>query len=87
MLLLGVRLQYMELPEYKFNRFNFNPTDANSKEYIFGYDYQKISMASLKYGDRETNILLSGNNTQIVNAELFSPDEQNDILGYLAWFR
>ena len=84
---LGVRLQYMELPEYKFNRFNFNPTDANSKEYIFGYDYQKISMASLKYGDRETNILLSGNNTQIVNAELFSPDEQNDILGYLAWFR
>ena len=44
-------------------------------------------MVSLKYGDRETNILLSGNNTQIVNAELFSPDEQNDILGYLAWFR
>lgn len=84
---LGVLLQYMELPEYKLNRFNFDPVNKKSTEFIFGYDYQKPSIVSLKYGERETNILLSGNDTQIMEPNLFTPEEQNDILGYLAWFR
>ena len=83
----GVLLQYMELPEYKLNRFNFDPVNKKSTEFIFGYDYQKPSIVSLKYGERETNILLSGNDTQIMEPNLFTPEEQNDILGYLAWFR
>src|SRR5574344_1881848 len=86
---LGVLLQAMELPTYKYSRFNINPLekDNTKNEFIFGYDYQRSSFVTVKYMKKESSILLSGNDTKIMNEDLFTDDEKNDILGYLAWFR
>jgi lipoteichoic acid synthase len=86
---LGVLLQAMELPTYKYSRFNINPLekDKTKNEFIFGYDYQRSSFVTVKYMNKESSILLSGNDTKIMNEDLFTDDEKNDILGYLAWFR
>lgn len=85
---LGVLLQYMQLPKFKYNRFNFNPSDPNNtQEYIFGYDYKKISSVSIIKGTKEAKILLSGDDSHIMPEGLFTPEEEQSILGFLAWFR
>lgn len=58
---LGVLLQAMELPTYKYSRFNINPLekDKTKNEFIFGYDYQRSSFVTVKYMNKESSILLS----------------------------
>ncbi|MGN1394675.1 MAG: LTA synthase family protein [Succinivibrionaceae bacterium] len=86
---LGSILQYLELPEYKYNQYNINPFDnsENKSELIFGYDYQKFSLLAVKHKQKEAYVMLSGNDSEFLNKNIFTEEEQNEILGFIAWFR
>ncbi len=84
---LGVMLEYLMLPVYSQNRFQINPlVDHNSSEYIIHYDDAKINVVDVKYGDKEDEILLDGDQTRFEGSS-FSKYEQDLILGYLSWMR
>ena len=85
---LGVMLQYLQLPRFKYNKFNFIPTNPNDhQEYIFGYDYKKSASVSILKGDKEAKILLSGDDSKVEPNGIFTIEEEQDILGFLGWFR
>lgn len=84
---LGVLLQYLELPEYKMNKFNVNPLQDDDSELIFGYDYDRISYITIKKDERRATIVLDGDDSEFLEKDAFSDDEMNDILGYIATFR
>ncbi|MGN1394669.1 MAG: LTA synthase family protein [Succinivibrionaceae bacterium] len=84
---LGVMLQYLELPQYKYNQFNVNPlVDEDKSEIIFGYDYDKVSFLSVKHGEKKGDILLNGDDTEFLRGD-FSKEEQEKILGFISYFR
>jgi hypothetical protein len=84
---LGVMLEYLMLPNYYQNKYQINPlVDRNSNEYVFHYDDQKINTVNIKYGAKEDEILLDGDQTRFMGSS-FTEDEQNLALGYLSWIR
>ena len=84
---LGVMLEYLMLPKYYQNKYQINPlVERNSNEYVFHYDDQKINTVNIKYGAKEDEILLDGDQTRFMGSS-FTEDEQNLALGYLSWIR
>lgn len=84
---LGILLQYLELPTYKKNKFNINPLTEDSSEIIFGYDFEKMTFIFVKNGDRQATVILNGDDSEFIEKDIFSKNEMNDILGYIATFR
>ncbi|WP_406037613.1 LTA synthase family protein [Succinimonas sp.] len=85
---LGVLLQYLELPTYKFNQFNTNPLVDNAKpEIIFGYDFGAMTYLEVKKDDRSNTIILDGDDSYFKDDNIFTPEEMDEILGYVAYFR
>ncbi len=85
---LGVMLQDLMLPNYKMNRFNVNPLrDNNKSEILFGYDFSRPNRLSVRFGDKNTDIILNGDESSFKQEDVFTPEEQKQILGYLAWFK
>ena len=85
---LGVLLQYLELPTYKFNQFNTNPLIENPKpEIIFGYDFGAMTYLEVKKDDRSNTIVLDGDDSYFKDDNIFTPEEMDEILGYVAYFR
>ncbi len=84
---LGVLLQYLELPKYKKHKFNINPLVDDSPELIFGYEFEKMTFISVKQGDRQATVILDGDNSEFIEKDVFSEEEMDDILGYIATFR
>ena len=85
---LGVLLQYLELPTYKFNQFNTNPLIENPKpEIIFGYDFGAMTYLEVKKDDRSNTIILDGDDSYFKDDNIFTPEEMDEILGYVAYFR
>ncbi len=84
---LGVLLQYLELPKYKKHKFNINPLVDDSPELIFGYEFEKMTFFSIKQGDRQATVILDGDNSEFIEKDVFSEEEMDDILGYIATFR
>ncbi len=85
---LGVLLQYLELPTYKFNQFNTNPLIDNPKpEIIFGYDFGAMTYLEVKKDDRSNTIVLDGDDSYFKHDNIFTPEEMDEILGYVAYFR
>lgn len=84
---LGVMLEYLMLPKYYQNKYQINPlVDRNSNEYVFHYDDQKINTVNIKYGSKEDEILLDGDQTRFLGND-FTNDEKELALGYLSWIR
>lgn len=85
---LGILLQYLELPSYRYNQFNTNPllSDANS-EIIFGYDISAVSYLYVKDKNKNDTIILNGDNSSFKNNNIFTEEEMNKILGYISYFR
>ena len=84
---LGVMLEYLMLPKYYQNKYQINPlVDRNSNEYVFHYDDQKINTFNIKYGSKEDEILLDGDQTRFLGND-FTNDEKELALGYLSWIR
>ena len=84
---LGVMLEYLMLPKYYQNKYQINPlVDSNSNEYVFHYDDQKINTVNIKYGSKEDEILLDGDQTRFLGND-FTNDEKELALGYLSWIR
>lgn len=84
---LGVMLEYLMLPVYYKNKFQINPiTEQNQNEYIFHYDDNSINKVYIKYGNKVDEILLDGDQTRFLGSD-FSPQEQQQVLGYLSWVR
>ncbi len=89
---LGVLLQYLKLPTYKYNKFNTNPLDLENKdiskyELVVGYDYQKLNEISYKYKGTEGDIIILGNKSEFVDKDNLLEKDQQDILGFIATFR
>ena len=85
---LGVLLQYLELPTYKFNQFNTNPLIDNAEsEIIFGYDFGAMTYLEVKKDDRSNTIILDGDDSYFKDDNIFTPEEMDEILGYVAYFR
>lgn len=87
---LGVILQYLNLPEYKYSKFNVNPFNNkdNKSEILFGYDYEQINKIHVKHKNRLSTVIMNGNDSVFENENnLFTDEEVNDILGYISWFR
>ena len=75
------------LPKYYQNKYQINPlVDHNSNEYVFHYDDQKINTVNIKFGAKEDEILLDGDQSRFLGNE-FSSDEKELALGYLSWIR
>ena len=84
---LGVMLEYLMLPKYYQNKYQINPlVDHNSNEYVFHYDDQKINTVNIKFGSKEDEILLDGDQTRFLG-NAFSSEEKDIALGYLSWIR
>ena len=87
---LGVILQYLNLPEYKYSKFNVNPFNnkENNSEILFAYDYSQMNKLQVKHKSRLSTIIMNGNETVFENEnKLFTDEEVDDILGYISWFR
>ena len=87
---LGVILQYLNLSEYKYSKFNVNPFNnkENNSEILFGYDFSQINKLQVKHKSRLSTVIMNGNDTVFEDEKnQFSDDEVNDILGYISWFR
>lgn len=84
---LGVMLEYLMLPKYEKNKYQINPwTDLNGKEFILNYDAQKANTVLVKYGKKEDEILLDGDQTRFIGSE-FSDEEQRSVLGFISYLR
>ncbi len=84
---LGVLLQYLELPKFKKHKFNINPLTDEKSEIIFGYDFERLSLMHVKHNDKQATIVMNGDDSYFVDKNVFSEEEMNDILGYIATFR
>ena len=87
---LGVILQYLNLSEYKYSKFNVNPFNnkENNSEILFAYDYSQMNKLQVKHKNRLSTVIMNGNDTVFEDEKnQFSDDEVNDILGYISWFR
>lgn len=87
---LGVILQYLNLPEYKYSKFNVNPFNNkdNNSEILFAYDYGQMNKLQVKHKNRLSTIIMNGNETVFENEnKLFTDEEVDDILGYISLFR
>ena len=87
---LGVILQYLNLPEYKYSKFNVNPFNNkdNKSEILFSYDYSQMNKLYIKHKNRLSTIIMNGNETVFENEnKLFTDEEVDDILGYISLFR
>lgn len=84
---LGVILQYLMLPNYRMNKFNTNPYKDEKDEILFGVDYTLPAVVNVRYNQKEGTIVLNGDKTYIKENDVFSEQEELDILGYLAWIK
>jgi hypothetical protein len=53
---------------------------------VFHYDDQKINTVNIKFGSKEDEILLDGDQTRFLG-NAFSSEEKDIALGYLSWIR
>ena len=81
---------YLNLPDYKYSKFNVNPFNNkdNNSEILFAYDYAQMNKLHVKYKNRLFTVIMNGNDTVFEDEKnQFSDDEVNDTLGYISWFR
>ena len=83
-------MQYLNLPEYKYSKFNVNPFNNkdNNSEILFAYDYGQMNKLQVKHKNRLSTVIMNGNETVFENEnKLFTDEEVDDILGYISLFR
>ncbi len=84
---IGVMLKYLMLSQYKKNKYQINPlNDSNTNEFILNYDAAKVNSVLIKYGNKEDEILLDGDQTRFLGNS-FSADEQSSVLDFLSFLR
>lgn len=84
---IGVMLKYLMLSKYDKNKYQINPlNDSNKNEFIFNYDAAKVNSVLIKYGKKEDEILLDGDQTRFLGNS-FNEDEQSSVLDFLSFLR
>ncbi len=83
---LGVLLQSLELPTYEINKFLADPLKSKEPETIVHYEFERKNFVIVKIGDEEAELKLLGDDT-VFQQHIFSPDVEQDVLGYIAWIR
>lgn len=84
---LGIIIQDLMFETYKKNRFNVNPLKGQEKELMYCYDFTKPNELTVQYNGHKAQIIMNGNDTTIKEEGVFTGEETNLILGYLAWFK
>ena len=56
-------------------------------EIIFGYDFGAMTYLEVKKDDRSNTIILDGDDSYFKDDNIFTPEEMDEILGYVAYFR
>ena len=83
---LGVMLEYLMLPSYEKNKFQVNPLIESKNETILYHNLNNANRVIVKFGEKEDEILLDGDQTRFIG-EQFSDMEQQSILGYISWLK
>lgn len=84
---IGVMLKYLMLSKYEKNKYQINPLiDSEKNEFIFNYDAAKVNSVLIKYGNKEDEILLDGDQTRFLGNS-FDEKEKKNILDFLSFLR
>jgi len=83
---MGIMLEYLMLSDYEKNRYQVNPLLDQTSEVILHYNGQRPNNVIVRFGDKESEVLLDGDQTRFID-DKFTLVEQERYLGLISYTR